>query len=196
MSVTSFYVVNSPSIHRQLRHELIATLPQKDVAFQWSEVEGLPYLNACIREGLRFSHGVSTRSVRLWDKPIQYQGWKIPARTPVGLTIVDHNQNEDIFPHPEVYDPERWLVKEDGSWKLNKAMDRWFFPFGKGSRSCLGVNLATAELHCALATLFRRYDFELFETDESDVKVAHDFFLPSAKLDSKGVRVTVMKVAE
>ena len=43
----------------------------------------------------------------------------------------------------------------------------------------------------ALATLFRRYDFQLFETDRSDVEVVHDFFLPSAKLDSQGVRVTV-----
>lgn len=42
-----------------------------------------------------------------------------------------------------------------------------------------------------LSVLFRRYEFELFETDESDVKLAHDFFLVSPKLDSKGVRVTV-----
>ena len=48
-------------------------------------------------------------------------------------------------------------------------------------------------MHMATATLFRRYDFELFETDRSDVDVAHDFFLPSAKLDSKGVRVTVKR---
>jgi len=42
-----------------------------------------------------------------------------------------------------------------------------------------------------LATLFRRYQFELFETDISDILVAHDFFLPSPRLDSKGVRVKV-----
>lgn len=46
-------------------------------------------------------------------------------------------------------------------------------------------------MHMCLSVLFRRYEFELFETDESDVKLAHDFFLVSPKLDSKGVRVTV-----
>lgn len=46
-------------------------------------------------------------------------------------------------------------------------------------------------MHLALATLFRCYDFQLFETDRSDVEVVHDFFLPSAKLESQGVRVTV-----
>ena len=48
-----------------------------------------------------------------------------------------------------------------------------------------------AEMHLCLSTLFKKYDFELFETDESDVRIAHDFFLVSPKLDSKGVRVTV-----
>lgn len=33
--------------------------------------------------------------------------------------------------------------------------------------------------------------FELFETDESDVKQAHDFVIPLPKLDTRGVRVLV-----
>jgi hypothetical protein len=43
-----------------------------------------------------------------------------------------------------------------------------------------------------LAAVFRNFSFELYETDLSDVKLAHDFFLPSPKLDSKGVRVKVL----
>jgi hypothetical protein len=46
-------------------------------------------------------------------------------------------------------------------------------------------------MYLALATVFRRFDFELYETDVSDVKLAHDFYLPAPKLDSKGVRVKV-----
>lgn len=45
----------------------------------------------------------------------------------------------------------------------------------------------------ALAVLFRPefIKFNLFETDESDVKKVHDFFLGVARLDSKGVRVFI-----
>lgn len=43
-----------------------------------------------------------------------------------------------------------------------------------------------------LAQVFRRLVLELHETDESDVELAHDFFLPSPRLDSKGVRVRVV----
>ncbi|KAJ9609338.1 hypothetical protein H2200_005665 [Cladophialophora chaetospira] len=183
MSVTAFHVIQSPTVSEKLRRELVTALP--DDKFDWADVEKLPYLNACIREGLRLSYGVTARSPRLWDKPFEYHGWTIPARTPVSLTIVDHNHNEEIFPESYKFKPERWLRDSH----LDKNMDRWWFPFGKGSRSCLGVNLATAEIHLCLATLFRRYDFELFGTDVSDVTVVHDFFLPSARLDSKGVRV-------
>ncbi len=193
MSVAAFHIIHTPAVYQQLRRELVAALPDKLAAFDWADVEKLPYLNACVREGLRLSYGVTARSPRLWDKPLQYQDWTIPARTPVSLTIVDHNHNEEIFPESYKFKPERWL-NEDG--EMDKSMDRWWFPFGKGSRSCLGVNLATAEIHLCLATLFRRFDFELFETDVSDVTIVHDFFLPSARLDSKGVRVKVKTTTE
>lgn len=53
-------------------------------------------------------------------------------------------------------------------------------------------SLAYAELYLALAGVFRNFKFNLHETDESDVRLAHDFFLSSPKLDSKGVRVRCM----
>jgi hypothetical protein len=52
-------------------------------------------------------------------------------------------------------------------------------------------SLAWCELYLGFASLFRLFDFELYETDKTDVEIAHDFFLPFAKLDSKGIRVFV-----
>lgn len=37
--------------------------------------------------------------------------------------------------------------------------------------------------------MFRRFKFELFEADVTDVEMAHDFFIPVISLKSKGVRV-------
>ena len=42
-----------------------------------------------------------------------------------------------------------------------------------------------------MAAVFRKFEFELYQTELSDIELAHDFFLPSPKLDSKGVRVLV-----
>ena len=49
------------------------------------------------------------------------------------------------------------------------------------------------EAYIALASVMRRFTLQLYGTDASDIEVAHDFFLPSPKLDSKGVRVKVIK---
>lgn len=42
-----------------------------------------------------------------------------------------------------------------------------------------------------LAALFRKNgpQFELYETDKSDVSLAHDFVVPLPKVETKGVRV-------
>lgn len=52
------------------------------------------------------------------------------------------------------------------------------------------TSLAKAEISLTLATLFRRYEMELFDTTfERDVQVKHDMFLPQPSNESKGVRV-------
>lgn len=45
----------------------------------------------------------------------------------------------------------------------------------------------------ALAVLYRPNgpQFDLFKTDESDVRQAHDFLIPLPKLDTKGIRVLI-----
>lgn len=51
--------------------------------------------------------------------------------------------------------------------------------------------VAYAQKYLGLATVFRRFIFELYETDISDVDLAHDLFALFPKLNSRGVRVTV-----
>jgi hypothetical protein len=62
--------------------------------------------------------------------------------------------------------------------------------FNKGSRSCLGINLAHAEMFLVIAAV-ARYDMKLYHTNETDVKFQHDFQVAFPKLGSKGVRGVV-----
>ena len=54
--------------------------------------------------------------------------------------------------------------------------------------------MAYMEVTVALATFFRRFKSELYETDITDIELQHDFLIPSPKLDSKGVRVKIVGV--
>jgi cytochrome P450 len=60
--------------------------------------------------------------------------WVIPRGTPISMTPILQQRNEELFPNPDEFKPERWLV--DG--KPNYALQKYLMAFGKGSRSCLG----------------------------------------------------------
>jgi len=74
--------------------------------------------------------------------------------------------------------------------------------FSKGSRGCLGINLAYAELYLCMAGLFRGFGavgmeneegcLELVGTGIDDVRCDADLFIPGVKVGSQGVRVRVL----
>ena len=55
-------------------------------------------------------------------------------------------------------------------------------------------SLAQAELYIVLASVFRRFTFELHETDISDAEMAHGYLVPYSRFDSKGVRIKVKSI--
>lgn len=71
-----------------------------------------------------------------------------------------------------------------------RPLTKYLVPFGRGPRACLGQNFAMAELFLDLGMVFRRFEFELFETGERDVKMAANYFAPFPE-SANGVRVRV-----
>ncbi|CRG92056.1 Sterol 26-hydroxylase, mitochondrial [Talaromyces islandicus] len=197
LSVGTYYLVANPRVLACLCKELDNAIPASNSAsvadlvsnLDWTELEKLPYLTAVIKEAVRLSYSTTSRNVRLLPKPVQFGEWIIPARTPISMTVPFINHDEDIFPQSRSFVPERWL---DAPKTANgSSLDKYFVGFGKGTRSCLGSNLAWCELYLVFASLFRLFDFALYETDQTDIDFEHDFFLPFPKLDSKGIRVLV-----
>lgn len=187
LKLTSFYILDDPEIHRKLKEELKSAMPSDGSLPPLSKLEQLPYLSAVISEGFRKSYGVTQRLPRVSpDAPLVYKDWVIPPGTPVGMTSIFMHDNPENFPSPQVFNPDRWL-KPDSERRLGK----YLVNFSKGTRSCLGINLAKAEIYLTLAAVFHRFDMELYETDRSDVDIVHDYFNPSPKDDTKGVRVLV-----
>ena len=100
-----------------------------------------------------------------------------------------HHSN--VFPDSQLFNPDRWLNKSVAGNNRQEPLSRYLVSFSKGTRACIGQNLAWAELYIALATVFRRVDFELFETGKEAVEMAREFFVPQPRLDTKGVRAIV-----
>jgi cytochrome P450 len=138
MTVTSFYLISNPTILKKLRAELEAAIPDPTSEVDSLALERLPYLSACIQEGIRLSYGVSARNPRISpDKPTKYKDWVIPAGTPVSMTTIDIHHDEHIYPNSRSYIPERWL--DNPKTEEGDNLSRYFVAFGKGARSCLGI---------------------------------------------------------
>ena len=158
-------------------------------------LEHLPYLNACINEGLRLHHGLSKRSPRVASQETLYfRDWEIPAGTAISTQTPFIHYDEEIFPDAWSFQPDRWLEGNDAEQLALRR--RRLVAFGRGSRSCIGRDLALTEICIALSYLLRRFDFDLCGTDDSDVDFQRDLFVPTAKLGSKGIRLRVHRRIE
>lgn len=181
VATAHFYLLHQPDHMAKIRNEL-RTVP---LNASWADLEKLPYLTGVVLESLRLSFGVTGRLARIApDETLHYKQYIIPPGTPISSTTLCIHTDESVFPDPWAFKPERWIGKE-GTERRKHLMT-----FNKGSRQCIGMNLAYAEMYLTLAAA-ARFDMELFQTDESDVRFKHDFHAAFPKLDSKGVRAVV-----
>ncbi|PVI01740.1 putative cytochrome P450 [Periconia macrospinosa] len=199
----SYYLHANPSVLAKLYAELERAIPDPTNLPSSTELETLPYLNACLHETLRFSTGIASRCPRVPHESLLYTSstpsfcnpsgkqytYAIPARTPISTSAYHMHNNPDIFPDPGAFRPERWL---DEQGNRHKELDVGFMPFSRGTRSCVGMNLAWVVMHLEAAAFVRRFGhrLSLFETGSEEVDFDHDGF-EVGHSSSKGVRVLV-----
>ncbi|TFK29280.1 benzoate 4-monooxygenase cytochrome P450 [Coprinopsis marcescibilis] len=166
-----FHVLSNPSIHRRLVDELQRAWPDARENIGWNDMEKIPYLTAVIKESLRLSHGFVSPLPRVVGKGgLDCLGYKIPPGTVVGMSTTFIHTNPELFPKPHEFCPERWI----GSTTHNK----YLLSFSRGTRMCLGINMAWAELYLFFGILFRKLDMEIVDTSARDVTEFDDYFVP------------------
>ena len=188
LAITTYHILANPPVLNTLMKELEEAIPDPATPCSLQNLEQLPYLSAVINEGLRVSYGSIHRLQRVHpDTALTFRDWTIPPGTPVGMDSLHMHSDPAIFSSPRNFDPARFLGPE------KESRQKHLFNFGRGTRQCIGMNLALAEIHMTLATVFRRLGgrIRLFDTDrDRDVDVKHDFFVTNPGLQSRGVRVT------
>jgi cytochrome P450 len=182
MQIAHYYLLANPPVLARLREEL----EQAGHPTSLKVLENLTYLSAIIHEANRLSFGLTGRNTRVApDEVLRYKQYVLPPGTPVSMTTLCVHTDEEIFPDPWTFNPDRFLGRE--------GMERrkYMISMGRGPYKCIGINLANAEM-CMVLAAVARYDMELFETDEDDVRFQYDYHVSSPKLDSEGVRAVVI----
>ncbi|EFX00361.1 cytochrome p450 monooxygenase [Grosmannia clavigera kw1407] len=154
LSTTTHNLIRRPELFEKLRQEIMTVAPTLDSRPKYSDLDALPFLDACVKEGLRISSPVRGRLPRVVPK----EGWTFKGRFFKPGTIVSASSlyllhDEDAFPSPETFDPNRWLGLEDQRAEKLK----YFHPFSRGTRQCIGQNLSLIEQKITLSRLVLRF---------------------------------------
>ncbi|KAI6081688.1 cytochrome P450, partial [Hypoxylon rubiginosum] len=191
LTMASYYIYQNKPMLQKLRDEIKTVMPSPTSDAPWSELEQLPYMNGVINEALRVSLGAVFRSTRVAPtEPLTYKDLVIPPGTPVSMCSYFVHMDPNVFPDPESFKPERWVEAAEKGEHLN----RFLVAFSKGSRNCLGMNLAFAELYMTLATIVRRFDIELYETSPEDIRMVRDMGIAQPERGEFRVRAKITKI--
>ncbi|KAM3510947.1 hypothetical protein MY11210_005413, partial [Beauveria gryllotalpidicola] len=186
----TYHALANPEILTRLRTEIRSALEAKGTALEYQEIRALPYLTGVINEALRTSNSVSGRLVRYSDVAgFQYQQCFLPRGTCISVSMNDLHMDPVMFPEPEKFNPDRWLKQSD-----YKRLVKHLQPWGRGSRICLGLELAYTDLYLTVSRLFDpqcSFKMQLFKTKQSDWDLFHDYFGPEPGPGSRGLRVLV-----
>jgi cytochrome P450 len=194
--VITYFLLTRPEITACLAEDLKGIDPGN---LSWCELEQHSYLNGVIYEGLRLSYGMSSRLAMVpRNENLHYQNggyqYFIPRGTPIGMSSSIMHHDENIFPNSYEFMPERWI---DSHGQKNKALEKYIACFGRGTRQCLGMNLALCELYLVVAAMILRSipRMEIYDTSWDDIAYDHDMLTPQPKKGARGLRVTITEIA-
>lgn len=153
-----FHCLMHPKVVEKLQAELDSALPSDEVP-KFDQVRDLPYLNMVIQETLRL-HSTSSAGLPRVVPPgpgVHLAGHFFPQGLVLSVPAYTIHHSKEIWgPDADEFRPERWE-------KVTEAQKNAFIPFSYGPRACVGRNVAEMELALIVSTVFRRYEFELYQ---------------------------------
>lgn len=177
MSGIFFYLSRNPNAYARLASEIRTKFASGGEIRQGSKLSSCTYLRAVIDETMRMSPSTLAPAWREQERtsaaagePFIVDGYVIPPGTQVAVSQFTVQHNEEYFPDPFDFRPERWLAPESGDTQgspetaeqrdARATMRRAFVPFSTGDRSCAGKSMAYLEMRLAIAKTLWYFDFE------------------------------------
>lgn len=146
----TFYLLSKhPTILKKVLAELQTVLAGRDP--QLDDLLQLTYLDWTVKESMRLYPSAWTQG-RQAVEAFDLDGYHFPAGTMLMFSQWVLHRLPDVWEDPEVFRPERWDPEH------GQKVSQWaYFPFGGGSRICIGMPFAQLQVRLVLATILQRY---------------------------------------
>jgi cytochrome P450 len=148
-----YLVSRAPEVEAKLHAEVDRVLHGRLPTF--AEVGSLTYIERVATEAMRLYPPAWIIGRRaLVDYPVG--GYIVPARSIIIMSPYVLQRDRRYYAEPETFDPDRWTPVFRA--RLPKFA---YFPFGGGSRQCIGESFAWMELVLVVATIAQRWTLRL-----------------------------------
>jgi cytochrome P450 family 135 len=130
------------------------------------------YMDAVVKETLRLCPPVPVVVRRLLE-PMELGGYALPAGTTVAPCVYLIHRNEEIYPQPRHFLPERFLEQPPGTYT--------WIPFGGGTRRCLAASYAELEMKRVLRTVLSEVELHPADADSERARRSAISFSPDKR---------------
>lgn len=146
-----------PDVQEKVRSEMLSVLGDREM-ITMEDIQKLEYLHKVMQETLRLYSVIPivTREATEEVTIKEADNVTIPKGVNVMIPFYIMNRDPAIWDNPSAFDPDRF---HDRSVEFTSAKNG-YFPFGYGSRTCIGNTLAQTENAVFMCHLLRRFRFE------------------------------------
>ncbi|KAL8878166.1 MAG: hypothetical protein Q9198_003971, partial [Flavoplaca austrocitrina] len=148
IQATLLLIITNPRVYLKLQNEIDCAVNHCQISAPIQEAEArlLPYLQACIQEGLRIHPPLAQLRDRVAPPEGDYiHGFKIPGGTFVGFNSWGTQRDPIYGDDPAIFRSERWLENEVS--RIKQMKQTYDLVFGCGPIKCLGSSMAKMTLN-------------------------------------------------
>lgn len=148
--------LSMPDVLAKLRAELDSVVGDGPVTRE--HLPKLEYLDAFVKETLRFRPIMPIGGSRKLTRDTEIGGYDLPAGTTVTNCLYLLHRRADVYEDADTFRPERFIgVKSPNPYEWT--------PFGGGIRRCIGLAFALLEMKVVLASVLADWNLELTVRD-------------------------------
>lgn len=154
-----YYMAANPDIQIRVRQEVKSVLESRWPTM--ADRSRLVFTEAVLMEVHRIASIVPLSVMHRTTAPTRLRGYDLPEWAYVLPLIWAVHRDERFYPHPDKFDPTRFLVTIDnnGEQKLSVRKDLPLIPFSVGKRACPGEPLARMELFIYFIVMMQNFHF-------------------------------------
>ncbi|XP_071646279.1 probable cytochrome P450 6a14 isoform X1 [Temnothorax longispinosus] len=174
-------------IQNRLRDEIDQEYIKHAGNLTYANIKEMNYLDKVFKEVLR-KYSAGLFFTRRTMSSYTFNGTKVSI--PKGQIILipwqDMHQDPNIYPEPDVFDPERFNEEA-----VRSRHPMVYLPFGGGPRNCIGSRFAVYQTKLGLIKILRNYKVEPCEKTQVPYAIDDKHFLLTPK---DGIYLRIIKI--